>query len=144
MKAKYDVVIVGSGIGGLSAAQTLSGYGLDILIIDENVQAGGQLLRKSKKQRQNFLKFDPDVVKKKGFSLISKVNGTRPGIDRIGQAQVLGVFRDRRLLIHAPKEKSLAPSPGQIMEVRAEHLILATGARERYLPFKGWTLPGVM
>jgi flavin-dependent dehydrogenase len=34
VKAKYQVVIVGSGIGGLSAAQTLAGYGLDILLID--------------------------------------------------------------------------------------------------------------
>ncbi len=32
----------------------------------------------------------------------------------------------------------------KIFEVRAEHLILATGAREKYLPFKGWTLSGVM
>lgn len=49
MKANYHVVIVGAGIGGLSAAATLAGHGLDILMIDENIRPGGQLLRKSKK-----------------------------------------------------------------------------------------------
>ncbi len=28
--------------------------------------------------------------------------------------------------------------------IEAETIVLATGARERYLPFPGWTLPGVM
>jgi NAD(P)H-nitrite reductase large subunit len=42
--------------------------------------------------------------------------------------------------INTPEKKGAE----KIIEVRAEHLILATGARERYLPFKGWTLPGVM
>ncbi len=43
------------------------------------------------------------------------------------------------------------PKPGVLLvetaigarEVRYEKLILATGARERFLPFPGWTLPGV-
>jgi NADPH-dependent 2,4-dienoyl-CoA reductase/sulfur reductase-like enzyme/bacterioferritin-associated ferredoxin len=152
-KAKYHVVVVGSGIGGLSAANTLSGHGLDILLIDENAHPGGQLLRKSETSSKKFFNFKPDKVKIQGFSLIQKTRDACSKIDRIHliqQAQVLGIFKDRRLLIHiernkktndarAKKEKS-----GQIIEVQADHLILATGSRERYLPFKGWTLPGVM
>ena len=30
------------------------------------------------------------------------------------------------------------------MELKAEFIVMATGARERFLPFKGWTLPGVI
>ncbi len=140
MKANYHVAIVGSGIGGLSAAVTLAGHGLDILLIDENIQPGGQLLRKSKKTVKKFFKFTPDSMKTKGFSLMEGINDVDSTIDRIHQAQVLGVFKDRRLLIH----KEIKETSGNIIEVRAEHLIFATGARERYLPFKGWTLPGVM
>jgi len=33
---------------------------------------------------------------------------------------------------------------GESTDVRFDRLILATGARERFLPFPGWTLPGVM
>lgn len=145
MKAKYHVVIVGSGIGGLSAAQMLAGHGLDILLIDENAHTGGQLLRKYQTASRNFFKFKPDMVKAQGFSLIQQINKANASIDRIQRiqrAQVLGVFKNRRLLIYTERNKN--KNFGQIMEVQAEHLILATGARERYLPFKGWTLPGVM
>jgi len=140
LKAKYHVVIIGSGIGGLSAAHTLSGHGLDILLIDENAHPGGQLLRKSEASSKKFFNFKPDSVKTQGFSLIKKTKDDCSEVDRIQQAQVLGIFKDKRLLIHTQGNKN----SGQIIEVQAEHLILATGARERYLPFKGWTLPGVM
>lgn len=144
MKARYHVVIVGSGIGGLSAAVTLAGFGLDVLMIDENIQPGGQLLRQSEKRVTNFFKFT-DSLKTKGFSLIKGIKDAYPEIDRINQAQVLGVFKDKRLLIHTKVKKNPPHNKtGQIIEVQAEHLIFATGARERYLPFKGWTLPGVM
>ena len=151
MKAKYHVIIVGCGIAGLSAAETLAGQGLDILIIDENVHSGGQLLRKTLQKSFGSPKFYPDLMKSKGFALARKItrmgNHWQPvqGIDRLYQAQVLGIFRDRRLLVHMGDGQPLGHTNArQILEVQAEHLILATGARERYLPFKGWTLPGVM
>ena len=144
MKTQYHVIIVGSGFAGLSAADTLSGQGLDILVIDENVHAGGQLLRKTRKKSFCFPEFEPDRMKVKGFDLVEKIK-KNPGIDWLFQAQVLGVFKDRRLLVHMENIKSPGKKDGEkIFEVRAEHLILATGAREKYLPFKGWTLPGVM
>ena len=45
-----------------------------------------------------------------------------------------------------------APEPGRLLveqggrgrDVRYRHLVLATGARERFLPFPGWTRPGVL
>jgi len=141
MKTEYHIVIVGSGIGGLSAARTLAGYGLDILIIDECIKSGGQLLRKS--ERQTAAKFDPDMTKKKGFSLIQKVENSDQHIDKINQTQVLGIFENKTLLVHTGTSKDPINS-GQIFEIKAEFVILATGTRERYLPFKGWTLPGVM
>jgi NADPH-dependent 2,4-dienoyl-CoA reductase/sulfur reductase-like enzyme len=141
MKTEYHIVIVGSGIGGLSAARTLAGCGLDILMIDECIMSGGQLLRKTEKLIA--AKFDPDVTKKKGFSLIQIVENSDQHIDRINQAQVLGIFEGKTLLVHTGTSKGSKNSE-QIVEIRAEFIILATGARERYLPFKGWTLPGVM
>jgi NADPH-dependent 2,4-dienoyl-CoA reductase/sulfur reductase-like enzyme len=38
----------------------------------------------------------------------------------------------------------LAEHPSGPREIQWQHLILATGARELFLPFPGWTLPGVM
>ena len=134
MKTHYHVIIVGSGIAGLSAAASLAGQGLDILIIDENAHTGGQLLRKTRSTSCGPSKFEPDRMKSMGFGLIRTISKS-PGIDWLFNAQVLGIFKDRRLLIHIEEK---------ILELQAENLLLATGARERYLPFKGWTLPGVM
>jgi len=145
MKSEYHVVIVGSGIGRLCAASTLAGHGLDILIIDENIHPGGQLLRKSENQGKQFLNVDPDLMKVKGFSLIQKISELSGAVDQIHQAQVLGIFKDRRLLVHTRDQQHKGQKrSGQIVEIQAQKLILATGARERCLPFKGWTLPGVM
>ncbi len=47
MSAKPHVIIVGSGLAGLSAARALSGRGLDILLMDENTRPGGQYLRRA-------------------------------------------------------------------------------------------------
>src|SRR5205085_4692148 len=38
----------------------------------------------------------------------------------------------------------LAEGPDDTLELRYRKLVLATGARERFLPFPGWTLPNVM
>src|SRR5580693_4269567 len=43
----------------------------------------------------------------------------------------------------APGVLALERSDGEL-ELRYRSLILATGARERFLPFPGWTLPNVM
>ncbi len=43
-----------------------------------------------------------------------------------------------------PAAGPAAGPDARLMEIRAEILVLATGAREQYLPFKGWILPGVM
>ena len=136
MKAKYHVAIVGAGICGLSAAEALAGSGLDILIIDENVHLGGQLLRKPAGSPNQFSRWEPDGMKLKGFDLIDRLLAPSRSVDMITQAQVLGIFNDTRLLIHTKEER--------LVETTAEQILLATGAKERFLPFPGWTLPGVM
>jgi len=144
MNARYHVIIVGSGIAGLSAAATLAGHGLDILIIDESGHRGGQLLRTTRLKPSCFPKFEPDLMKSKGFDLVHTINKD-PDINWLFNAQVLGIFKDRRLLVHIENIPSHGKQDSEkIFEVQAENLILATGAREKYLPFNGWTLPGVM
>jgi D-hydroxyproline dehydrogenase subunit alpha len=151
VKQAYDVVIVGSGVAGIAAANTLAGHGLDILVIDENPHAGGQILRQNCRVTEGFWEFDPGlgssgrtVSTRKILQSLRTVRRPK-GITCVHQARVLGIFPDRQLLVHVPDPLCPGGSgPGCVLEIEAGYLLLATGARERFLPFKGWTLPGVM
>lgn len=134
MNNRYHVIIVGSGPAGLAAADILSRYGLRILIIDDNAHTGGQLLRRLPHAVDVGRRFDPDKFKRRGMQLVARLKNRK--VRFLNGSQVLGVFPQQILLVEAPG--------GHVSEYRTEAMILATGARERQLPFKGWTLPGVM
>ena len=59
----------------------------------------------------------------------------RSGATVLAGATVVDAPGDRRLLVERD---------GLPLRVRFERLVLATGARELFLPFPGWTLPGVV
>ena len=134
MKYSYHVIIVGSGLAGLAAADILSRYGFHILVIDDNAHIGGQLLRKLPHAAVAGKRFEPDRLKRQGARLAARIKKGK--VQVLNGAQVLGIYPEHILLVE--------DSRGHVFEYRAEALILATGARERQLPFKGWTLPGVM
>lgn len=134
MKHSYHVVIVGSGLAGLAAADILSRYGLNILVVDDNAHIGGQLLRKPPQAGSGGKRFEPDRLKRQGARLAARLQ--KGNVQVLKGAQVLGIYPEHILLVEDRR--------GHVSEYRADALILATGARERQLPFKGWTLPGVM
>jgi NADPH-dependent 2,4-dienoyl-CoA reductase/sulfur reductase-like enzyme len=65
--------------------------------------------------------------------LIRRVSAA--GVPVISGAAVLGIFPENRIL-YATGDAA--------REITARYIIAATGARERFLPFPGWTLPGVI
>ncbi len=133
MKKKYNVVIIGGGFSGLVAADILSNRGLSILFVDENNYLGGQLLRKIPERLGKYLKYKPDSIKKYGYNLAKKVFDS--DIEIALNSRVIGIYKDKELLVEVEEKK--------VFNVKAEVILFATGARERFLPFKGWTLPGV-
>ena len=134
MNKPYHVIIVGSGMAGLAAADLLAMHGLRVLVVDDNAHAGGQLLRKPPHPVSSRRRFEPDPLKRRGMRLAQRLR--KSNVQFFNQTQVLGIYPELTLLVDHPNR--------HVREYRAEALILATGARERQLPFKGWTLPGVM
>ncbi len=63
LKDKYDVVVVGSGIGGLTAAALLAKRGIDVLVIEQHYLPGGAC---TSLRRQDFT-FDVAVAMMFGF-----------------------------------------------------------------------------
>lgn len=117
-----DLLVVGAGPAGLAAAHSAAGSGRRVTVIDDNPAAGGQIWRGGKEAAR-------DGVAGEWFERIGSVE-----IEFIQGARI--VDRPEASLLVAETDEDL-------LELSYERLVLATGARERFIPFPGWTLPGV-
>ncbi len=134
MKTDYKVLVIGSGFGGLAAATYIAENGTSVLVVDENLHIGGQLLRTVSSKLGLDHGFHPDYVKRIGLRFIEKLKEQQ--IEVWNCSKVLGIYSGREVLIE--KED------GQTTSLNPEFIIISSGARERFLPFKGWALPGVI
>ncbi len=125
-----DLLILGGGAAGLTAAITARRCGLDVLLVDERAGAGGQYY----KQAAPGLAAAPlDAQQQEGAALVAEAVAS--GARILHGAEIWGAFAaDSIAIFDGTRTRLLAP--------RA--LIVATGAQERGLPLPGWTLPGVM
>jgi NADPH-dependent 2,4-dienoyl-CoA reductase/sulfur reductase-like enzyme len=129
MSTDAEVLVIGAGPAGITAATTAAMHGKQVLLMDDNLAPGGQIWREPTTAQPE----DPDDVKRKSL-LALRVSGAR-------------VFSGWRVF-DAPRPQTLRAicdngSDVHTTNISYEHLVLATGARERFLPFPGWTLPGV-
>jgi NADPH-dependent 2,4-dienoyl-CoA reductase/sulfur reductase-like enzyme len=127
---KVDVAIVGGGLAGAAAANVLGRHGAAVLVLDDNLHPGGQYLRGGRRSGGPR----SDAIRRRELSLIERL--PRSSIEIASRAEVLGIEANFELLV--------ADGKGELSTVKCKRILLATGARERFIPFKGWTLPGVM
>jgi thioredoxin reductase len=130
--ASTDVLIVGAGPAGLSAAALISNCGVNVVVLDENARPGGQYYRQSR-LAGSLAETIVGSSQEAGRDLIDQINLTRTQI--CTDAMVWGVEDNTNLLY---------TQGGRAGRISAKATILATGAHERVIPFPGWTLPGVM
>lgn len=133
-RRKYDVVIVGSGLSGIVAANKLADHNLNVLLLDENIHIGGQLLRKLPESLRTDIDYKPDKLKRIGFRFVNSIKYKKIRI--LNRTKVLAIFPERVLLIEEDGKR--------VSTIEADIVLFATGAREKFLPFNGWTLPGVI
>ena len=117
-----DVLVIGAGPAGLAAAATAAEGGARVAVVDENSTAGGQIWR-------------PETA-----------HGPRPETSAMVERALVQEVRfltGTTVFDAAGAGTLFAVNGGGLMMLRAEHVVLALGATERFLPFPGWTLPGV-
>ena len=125
LHAYCDVLIVGAGPAGLSAAYTAAAAGLQVTLVDENKFVGGSL---------GYDHGGSNLSAEYLESLLQKVSN-QPNIKVITGAYAAGYYPDH-----------LIPIVGTsgITKVRAKAVIVASGAFEQPPVFRYNDLPGVM
>lgn len=124
MNQHYDVVVAGAGPAGLHAARAAAGAGARVLLLDDNPRVGGQVWRQGPHYPP------PAALREIHTELLAHREVTL-----WTSARVVAPLGARGLLVESAERGGVGISYAQ--------LVLATGARERLLPFAGWTLPGV-
>ncbi len=146
---KYDVVVVGSGSGGQTAAYTLCEYGLRVAVVENSPTPGGICALAGCQAKKYFYEATETVARSrhlggKGIArpaqadwaaVLAQKNmftdpipaGARKGLEGVGIDFIDGtaVFRNPETLTAGNRE------------LTARHFILATGARPMPLPFPG-------
>ena len=135
-----DVLVVGAGPAGLAAALSASTAGARVILVEQDAVVGGGLLRDA--AQLDGLPSDSWIAR--SLNTLS-ARGTRI----LTRATAVGYW-DHDLVTVAERltEPGQAPErdvPAQrFWRIRAEQVVLATGAIERPLPFENNDRPGVM
>ena len=124
MNQQYDVVVVGAGPAGLNAARAAAQAGARVAVFDDNPRVGGQVWRQGPRHA-------PQAPLREVHEALER----HPNVTVLSSVRVVAPLAPHALLLESAEQGGMCVSYGR--------LILATGARERLLPFAGWTLPGV-
>jgi thioredoxin reductase len=128
-----ELAVVGAGPAGLCAAIEAARLGVKTTIIDEHMRPGGQLF----KQIHKFFGSYRHYAGMRGFTIGQQL------LDEIHKLEVrvllssvaFGFFEDGVIGVYGS---------GKVFPIHTRKTIIATGAIEKALNFKNWTLPGVM
>lgn len=162
---RCGIAVVGAGPAGIAAAAVAAELGSDVVLLDAGLRPGGQIWRhRERAELPTRARRWLDRLDESGARFLpgSSVVDARhmagraadaPPVDarhaegpRVAAPPVAPQHADeaRMAASHLPGGLELLVEQGtEALVVRAERLILATGARELFLPFPGWTLPNI-
>ncbi len=128
------VLIIGGGPAGLSAAIELGKLGIDALLVDDKHRLGGKLILQT---HRFFGSANAVYAGTRGIDIATKLEEQVRAFDSVRiwlDSTVLAVFSDRKVGI-LRGDRYVLVSP--------QVLLVAAGAREKSLAFRGNSLPGV-
>lgn len=133
---KVPVLILGGGPAGLSAANELGKLGVKTLLVDDKDLLGGKLVLQT---HRFFGSTEAVYAGTRGIDIASKLANQVKALDAVNtwlETTAVAIYEDKTVgLWRTDREEYVLVKP--------EVLLVATGARERSLPFKGNTLPGI-
>ncbi len=133
MAEHYDIAVLGAGPAGGNAALSAAGLGCRVIVVDEQVSAGGQVWRS-----KNCAIASPPTTPETLAGDALRLALSKSAADHLGGARVWQIEREHDMwALHVLVA-------GRRQTIRSKALVLATGAREHVQPVPGWTTPGVI
>ncbi|HEX4749019.1 MAG TPA: FAD/NAD(P)-binding oxidoreductase [Bryobacteraceae bacterium] len=119
-----DIAVIGAGPAGMAAAVRAQESGARVAVLDDNPTAGGQIWRGGERTQTGAL--------------------ARRWLEKFKSVDQFAITNCSVVSAEVDPLKLLLETSDRTEIVRPQKIVLATGAREMFLPFPGWTLPGVM
>jgi len=144
MNHHADVTVVGAGPAGLCAALAAAQLGVDVLLIDAEAQAGGELL-----QRQSEQMIDNQAALVWVASMVAQL-AALPNVTVLMNTLVNGCHDHNFLTAvesrhdHLPLAHRDGSARQRLHKIRSRELVLASGALERPLVFANNDVPGCL
>jgi NADPH-dependent 2,4-dienoyl-CoA reductase/sulfur reductase-like enzyme len=131
-KNAYQMLVIGAGPAGMAAALSAARQGIEVAVVDEQANPGGQIYRNV----DSSPLADPEL----------------PGKDYLYGRQLVRSFRQAPLDYIANSSVWFLDPGGELgiiengvhRRINAQRVVIACGAQERPMPFPGWDKPGVM
>ncbi|MDZ7823134.1 MAG: sarcosine oxidase subunit alpha [Ahrensia sp.] len=140
--AHCDVMVMGGGVAGLSAALAAAQSGASVIICDEQAQLGGAM----------HYETDTVIDGKDGYAWAQEVGAQLSAMDNVRvltRTTAFGYYAQNHIgLVERVTEHLSSPSADlpreRLWEVRAKRVIIATGAIERHMVFANNDRPGIL
>ncbi len=132
---EVPVLIIGGGPAGMSAAIQLGQRGIRCLLLDDKDRLGGKLVLQT---HRFFGSINAVYAGTRGIDIATKLEGQvreLPEVEIWLNSTALAVFSDQKV--------GVLRGGDTYVLIRPQVLLVAAGAREKSLAFKGNTLPGV-
>lgn len=133
-----DLVVIGAGPAGMAGALAAAECGLEVVVVDEQAAAGGQIFRRTPEsfggsRATRPYRWAPDLIAR--FD-------AHPNIRVLYRSTAFGIMRDREGSAVRLNVGVSAATGGEL--IPAKRILIATGAYDLPVAFPGWTKPGVM
>ncbi len=130
-----EVLVIGGGPSGLSAAAELAERGFDVILSDDKADLGGKLVL----QTHKFFGSEEDCYAgTRGYEIAKLLEAkvrSHAKVRVMANSPVVGIYKDRKAGLYINYERYA------LVDFKA--IVVAAGARERSIVFPGNDLPGV-